>query len=350
MKNISKNIMKKRESLLIVMLLALVILISIVNPVFLRLDNIMDILKNASVLGILTCGMLLVVLTGGIDVSVGAITAACTCVLGMFLKNVLNSIPLVLIVCMISGALLGLINGFFVSRLRIPPIVATLGTYNVIYGFLHYAMNGTWIVGIPESFTIEFGTMTLLGFHIEGVERLIGIPVQVVFLAVAVVFTWWMLKYTRFGRSIYALGGSREAAERCGFNVKMTETMLYAYLGLLAGFAAVVHISIYRNVDPDNFIGYEITVIAATVIGGVSIKGGYGSVLGAMLGVFFMIIMQNGLTLMRISSYWQDIVTGLVIIVMVSVKMYSNYMREKNRFKVDVVDISVLQRVGETSE
>jgi ribose/xylose/arabinose/galactoside ABC-type transport system permease subunit len=175
---------------------------------------------------------------------------------------------------------------------------------------------------------------------------MVGLPVQVVFLIAAIMFTWWMLKYTRFGRSIYAMGGNREAAERVGFNTRKTEMLLYAYLGLLAGFAAVVHISIYRNVDPDNFVGNEIAVIAATVIGGVNIKGGYGSVFGAMIGVLFMTIMGNGLTLMRVSTFWKDIITGLVIIIMISIEMYSHYLKEKNRRRVNVIDMETLRKAG----
>jgi simple sugar transport system permease protein/ribose transport system permease protein len=341
-----KRIFKKRESLLAIMIAVLIIVISIGNPVFLRLDNLMDLLENASVLGILVCGMLLVVLTGGIDVSVSAVTAACACICGVLVTSITDNILLVFILCMICGAGMGLANGLLVSQLKIPPIVATLGSYGIIYGLIHYILNGQWITGLPESFTVDFGAYSFFSIYVKDIGRSVGLPVQVVFLIIAVAVTWWLLKHTRFGRSIYALGGNREAAERSGYNVKKTEMLLYSYLGLLVGFASVAHVSIYRNVDPDNFIGYEITVIAATVIGGVSIKGGYGSVSGAMLGVFFMTIMQNGLTLMRISSYWQDIVTGLVIIIMVGIEMYSRYMGEKNRPKVDVEDIPKTAKLG----
>jgi ribose/xylose/arabinose/galactoside ABC-type transport system permease subunit len=323
--------------MLVVMIAALMIIISVVNPVFWRLDNLMDILKSGTVLGILACGMLLVVLTGGIDVSVGAVTAACACIVGTFLIETTSNIPLAFLVGVACGAGMGIGNGLLISLLRLPPIVATLGTFNIINGLVKYITNGTWLTGIPDNF-ISFGQTSFFQTNVEGVKTLVGLPVQVVFLAAVIAFTWWLLKYTRFGRSVYAIGGNRESAQRLGYNVAKSQILLYMYLGVLAGVASVVHTSIYRQVDPNSFAGWDIKVIGATVIGGTNINGGYGSVLGAMLGVFFMTILQNGLILMRIPTFWQQIVTGIVIIAAVSVDAYSRYRTEKNRLKVDVAE------------
>jgi simple sugar transport system permease protein/ribose transport system permease protein len=132
------------------------------------------------------------------------------------------------------------------------------------------------------------------------------------------------------------MGGNRESAQRIGYNVTKSQILLYVYLGVLAGVAAVIHTSIFRQVDPNSFAGWDIKVIGAAVIGGVSITGGYGSVLGATLGVIFMAILQNGLILMRIPTFWQQIVTGLVIVFVVSADAYSRFRTEQNRHKVDV--------------
>lgn len=330
-----KRFIKGREGMLVIMIIALMAIISIINPVFWRLDNIMDILKNATVLGILACGMLLVVLTGGIDVSVGAVTAACACIVGTFMIQVTGNLIVAFLLAMACGAVMGICNGMLVSLLQIPPIVATLGSFNIINGLVKYLTNGTWITGIPEEF-ISFGQTSFFPTQVEGVKIMVGLPVQVIFLAAVIVFTWWLLKYTRFGRSVYAIGGNRESAQRLGYNVKKSQMLLYMYLGVLAGVASVVHTSIFRQVDPNSFAGWDIKVIGATVIGGVNINGGYGSVFGAILGVFFMTILQNGLILMRIPTFWQQIVTGIVIIAAVSVDAYSRYRQEKNRLKVDV--------------
>ena len=332
-----KKFLKGRETLLLIMLIALMIIISIVNPVFWRVDNLMDLLKNAVVLGILSCGMLLVVLTGGIDVSVGAVTAACSCIIGTILAQVTDNILLSFIVGIACGAGMGLGNGLLISLLKIPPIVATLGTFNIINGLVKFITNGTWITGIPDSF-IQFGQTSFFQTQVEGVKTLVGLPVQVIFLAIVIIITYLILKYTRFGRSVYALGGNRESAQRIGYNVTKTLILLYMYLGALAGVASVVHTSIYRQVDPNSFAGWDMKVIGATVIGGTSINGGYGSVYGAMLGVFFMTILQNGLTLMRIPTFWQQIVTGIVIIVAISSDAYSRYRADKNAVKVDVAE------------
>lgn len=332
-----KKFLKGRETLLLIMLVALMIIISIVNPVFWRLDNIMDILKNAVVLGILSCGMLLVVLTGGIDVSVGAVTAACSCIIGTILAQATDNILLSFIVGIACGAGMGLGNGLLISLLKIPPIVATLGTFNIINGLVKFITNGTWITGIPDSF-IQFGQTSFFQTQVEGVNTLVGLPVQVIFLAIVIVITYLILKYSRFGRSVYALGGNRESAQRIGYNVTKTLILLYMYLGALAGVASVVHTSIYRQVDPNSFAGWDMKVIGATVIGGTSITGGYGSVYGAMLGVFFMTILQNGLTLMRIPTFWQQIVTGIVIIIAISSDAYSRYRADKNAVRVDVAE------------
>jgi len=336
MQNVRK-FLKGRETLLLLMIIALMLVIAAINPVFWRLDNIMDLMKNATVLGILSCGMLLVVLTGGIDVSVGAVTAACTCIVGTFLLEVSDNIPVTIILSVACGAAMGLSNGLLISLLKLPPIVATLGTLAIIYGLVKYLTNGTWLAGLPDNF-IEMGQISFFATKVEGVKTLVGLPVQVIFLIIVVFVTWWILKYTRFGRSVYAIGGNRESAERIGYNVVKTEILLYMYLGILAGIAAVVHTLIFRQVDPNAFSGWELKVIGATVIGGAAISGGYGSVYGTMLGVAFMVILQNGLILMRITTFWQLIVTGLIIIVVISVDTYTRYIAEKNRLKVDVAE------------
>lgn len=332
-----KKFLKARETLLLAMIAVLIIIISIVNVAFWRLDNIMDIFRNAVVLGILSCGMLLVVLTGGIDVSVGAVTAACTCIVGTFLMEVTDNIVLSFIIGIACGAAMGLGNGLLIALLKIPPIVATLGTFNIINGLVKFITNGSWITGIPDSF-IQFGQISLFPTQIEGVNTLVGLPIQVIFLAAVIIVTYIILKYTRFGRSVYALGGNRESAQRIGYNVTKTLILLYMYLGALGGVASVIHTSIYRQVDPNAFAGWDMKVIGATVIGGTSINGGYGSVYGAMLGVFFMTILQNGLILMRIPTFWQQIVTGAIIIIAISADAYSRYMTEKNSVKVDVAE------------
>lgn len=330
-----KRLLAKKELTITLMLIVIMVVISIVNPVFLRLDNFMDILRSNCVLGILACGMLLVILTGGIDVSVGAVISASSCIVGTFLISVTGNIFLAIVVGVLSGAVMGLVNGLLIAKLGIAPIVITLGTLSIINGIVKYTTNGTWITNLPDNF-IQFGQISFFGVPVEGVNKLVGIPIQVIFLVAIVFITWLLLKYTMFGRSVYAIGGNRVSAERIGYNVKKTEILIYTYLGALAGIASVVHTSIYRQVDPNSFTGYEIQVIAAVVIGGASSTGGYGSVLGVMLGCALMSVLNNGLILMRIPTFWQKIVFGLIILLAVSFEAINKQRIEKKSVRVDV--------------
>lgn len=334
MKRITK-VFKSKEISVILMILVVSTIITIVNPVFLRIDNIIDIFRSNTVIGIMACGMLLVLLTGGIDISIAAIIAASSCILGTLLIELTNSILFALFIGLMSGAIMGLINGLLISGVKIPPIVCTLGMLNIINGVVKFTTNGTWITNIPQKF-IDFGQFYLFETRVEGINSKIGIPVQVLIMVVVALITWLILKHTMLGRSIYAFGGSESAAQRIGYNTKLTQIFVYTYMGAVSGIAAFVHTSIFRQVDPNTFAGYEIQVIAAAVIGGTAISGGYGSVLGAVLGVAFMSILNNGLILMRIPTFWHQIVTGMIIIIAVSIDAINRNRIEKNKVIVDV--------------
>jgi len=334
------RIFKSKEISVLYMIIIVSIIITIVNPVFLRIDNIIDLFRSNTVLGILSCGMLLVILTGGIDISIAVITAASACIVGTFLISASSNIILAALVGIASGALIGLINGLLIAYVSIPPIVSTLGMLNVVNGIVKFATNGTWITDIPQNF-IDFGQFYLFETKVEGITSKVGIPVQVLILIGIALITWVILKYTMFGRSVYAFGGSESAAQRIGFNNSRTQLLVYSYMGAICGVAAFVHVSIFRQVDPNTFGGYEMQVIAAVVIGGTAVSGGYGSVLGALLGVAFMSILNNGLILMRIPTFWHQIVIGMIIIVAVSMDAINRARLEKNRVIVDIDEADV---------
>jgi simple sugar transport system permease protein/ribose transport system permease protein len=334
MKRLSR-VLKSKEISTLFMIVIVSIIITIVNPVFLRIDNIIDLLRGNTVLGIMACGMLLVILTGGIDISIAAIIAASACIVGTLLISVTNNILLAVLVGVASGAVMGLINGMLIAQVNIPPIVSTLGMLSIINGIVKFATNGTWITNIPQNF-IDFGQFYLFETKVEGITSKIGIPVQVLILIGIALITWLILKYTMFGRSVYAFGGSENAAQRIGYNTKNTQVLVYTYMGAVCGIAAFVHTSIFRQVDPNTFAGYEIQVIAAVVIGGTAVSGGYGSILGALLGVAFMSILNNGLILMRIPTFWHQIVIGIIIIVAVSMDAINKVRLEKKRVIVDI--------------
>lgn len=321
---------KKKEMTIFVILLAISAIIAINNPSFLSIENLLDMAKSNTVLMILSMGMLLVILSGGIDVSVASLIAAVTVIVGNVLMRVSDNIFLAFAVGAAAGVVLGLMNGLLIVSFRIPPIVVTLGTMSVVIGLVLYITNGVWITGIPNSF-IEFGRVTVGGAGGKG-----GIPIQIFFMLGTIALTWFVLKFTVWGRGVYAIGGNRNSAERLGFNVNGITIFIYAFEGFLIGIAGVVHTTIMQQVDPNAFLGFEMQVIAAVVLGGASVLGGYGSVLGTVIGVALFSVINNGLILMRIPTFWQKIVLGLVILVSVSADIIQKRIQENRTVKVDI--------------
>lgn len=325
---------KSKEMAILLITIAISAIITINNSTFLRPDNLIDMLKGNTVLAITALGMLLAILTGGIDVSVAAVIAAVTMIVGRFMITFSGNVLLAFIIGCICGALFGAINGVLIAKLKIPPIVVTLGTMSIINGLMLYLTNGTLINGIPSEF-VNFGRMTLFNIP-NGQEGTIGFPVQALFLIGAAVLTWVMLKFTLIGRGIYAMGGNPVSAERIGYDLNKINIFIYTYIGFMTGLAGVVHTSIMRQVDPNAFAGFEMQAVAAVVLGGANVLGGAGTVPGTLLGVLLLAIMNNGLILMHIPVFWQKIVVGLVIVVAVSIDVIQNKHAEKKLTKVDI--------------
>jgi ribose/xylose/arabinose/galactoside ABC-type transport system permease subunit len=291
-------------------------------------------LKSNAVLGIMATGMLLVIITGGIDVSVGANVALVTVIVGKAAITFASNMLTLFIIGAAAGMMIGLINGVIIAKLKIPAIVVTLGTMSIINGAMLYITNGEWINDMPDYY-VDFGKMTLFSIP-DGQGGVTGIPIQVLFFIGAALLTWFVLKYTLIGRGIYAMGGNPVSAARVGYNLDKINIFLYGYEGFMVGIAGVVHTSIMRQVDPNAFAGYELQVIAAVVLGGANILGGAGSVFGTILGVLLLAIMNNGLILMHIPVYWQDIVVGLIIIIAVSFDVIQRKITERNIARVDI--------------
>lgn len=323
MKRILNTLRDQRFTNAFVVLL-LFLFFSVATTAFFSFENFSDLLKSYAVLGILACGMLPIIISGGIDVSIGATISACACVMALFMKNVSSSIFLALVVSCLTGVALGAINGILISRLNIQPLIVTLGTCSIINGFMIYLTNGSWITGLPENL-VAFGRL-----------RPLGIPVQTIFFAGVALLTWFLLRYTLWGRGVYAIGGDETSATRVGFRPATIKLLLYCYMGFLAGLAAVVHTSIMSQVDPNAFKGYEMTVISAVVLGGVNISGGFGGVFGVIVGVLFLGITYNGLVLLKVSSYWQSIIVGAIMLLAIAVDTLRKTREARSKTVVDV--------------
>jgi len=325
---------KVKELPLLIVLIVISVFIAIVNPAFLSAENFLDLLKSNLVLAMMALGMLLILLTGGIDVSVASIITAVNVILGQALVHFTDNIFVIVLIACAAGILMGLMNGLLISMLKIPPIVATLGTMSMILGVVLYTTNGNWITGIPQKF-IDFGRILLFPYILSD-GRAIGIPIQVVFLIPIIVLTWFVLRHTVVGRGIYAIGGNIDSAERMGFKTKRIILFVYSIEGFIIGLSAVAHTSIMRQVDPNAFLGFEMQVIAAVVLGGASTLGGYGSVFGTLIGVSLFSVINNGMILMRIPTFWQKIIVGFIIISSISVDMIQKQRDEKQKVRVDV--------------
>jgi simple sugar transport system permease protein len=320
----------KKEASIAVIIIILSIVLSFINPVFLTIDNILDILKGNVVLGILAMGMTLVIITGGIDVSVAAVTTAVCVVIGKLLVMVpdhIGALFLLLVIACLLGIILGGINGFLVSKIEIPAIVVTLGAMSMINGIVLYVTNGQYLnsTDFPKVF-LKFSNIKILG---------VSILIWLFFLIA--ILTWFLLKHTVMGREILAIGGNKESALRVGINFNKVQIFVFAYMGFLAGIAAIAQISYTKAVDPNGLSGLELSVIAAVVLGGTNIMGGRGTVIGTILGVLLLGIIQNGLILARIDIFWQKVVVGLIILLAVSYDhiQYKRAQAQLSRIEID---------------
>lgn len=309
-----KTFLKTHEGVVLIVLIALSLIIGLLNPTFFSLSHLFDLLKSSAVMGIFALGVLIVLVSGGIDISFTAIAAFSLYVTSKLLAGSPEGESMMvcsLLAACIGGGL-GLFNALFISFLQLPTLIVTLGTAALIRGFM-LAFIGTAIVNTLPSGMVSFSKMALFQRTLEEGQTA-GLSVSVLVFVVVALCVWAGLRYTLPGRGIYAMGGNADAAQRCGFNLTRLRFFIYALVGALSGIAGVLHGATLRNANPFDLVGTELTVIAAVVLGGAHITGGRGTVLGTILGVFLIVVMNNSLILLGIPSYYQRVVVGLVII------------------------------------
>lgn len=289
-------------------LLVLFVVMSLSTDAFFSVRNLLNVLDQMTVLGILAIGMTLVIIIGGIDLSVGAVLALSMMVMG-WLANVQGwPLPVAILAALVVGGLCGLVSGLLVTRLKLPPFIATLAMLSVARGLANIITNGEQIVGYPDWFT-NLAIIRHLGFLSATVALLIVLAL----LAAA------FLRYRATGRSLYAIGGSPEVARLAGIAVRRVSTWVYVAAGVLSGLAGVVLSARLDSSQPSAGTGYELDAIAAVVIGGASLAGGVGSIGGTIVGVFIIGVLRNGLNLIGVSPFIQQIVIGIVIAIAVAI-------------------------------
>ena len=283
----------------------LVIVISLLSPQFLKLPNIINILRQTSVNGIIAVGMTFVIITGGIDLSVGSLVALTSVVACSFAHPGEFSVLFPLAIGLVVGLFGGFLNGFIIAKKHIAPFIVTLGMMTIARGLALVYTNGRPVINLSDNFN-----------NIGG-GYLAGIPIPILIFGLVALFGFFILKYTRFGRYIYAVGGNEESARIAGINTKAIIMGVYTITGFLSGLAGIVLSLRVMSGSPAIGQGYELDAIAAVVIGGSSLNGGVGSIGGTVLGVLIIGVMNNGLDLLNVSSYWQQIVKGIIIIIAV---------------------------------
>lgn len=314
MNNRLSRLVGQHEFWLGLLVVALAVGLSISTDEFFSLGNLTDVATSYAILGILACGLFVVLISGGIDISFPAMTAIAQYAMASWVIAHGGNFALALIIAMAVGLLLGLINGFLVYWLRVPAIIITIATLNVYYGLLVYATKGTWLYGFPDWFMNGINWLSFTAA--DGYDY--GLTLPLLCLAAVIIFTAVLMNFTRLGRQIYAMGGNRDAASRLGLNLVKLHVYVYGYMGILAGVAAVVQAQITQSVAPNSLLGYELTVLAAVVLGGTSMSGGRGTLTGTLLGVVLLAFLQNGLTLLSVSSYWHTVFSGVIILVSIS--------------------------------
>jgi ribose transport system permease protein len=299
-----------QESGVLILTVLFIIVVTARNQVFISPANIFDVLRASGFTLITTVGMTMVLIAGGLDLSVGSVLGLGGIVCSMALAA---GFPIIIAILagVASGAFVGLVNAFIIVKMGISSLMVTLGTQYVARGVCMGLTKGVPIYPLPQAFQ-----------NLEQKNWFWSVPNVVIIAALIAFIAFIVMKYTIFGRNVYAVGGNQEAARISGVNVRRIAFSVYILTGALAGLTGVLMTARLASGQPNAGTGYELTVIAAAVIGGTSAFGGVGSIVGSALGAIFMQIMGNSLTIMRINVYWQNMAIGIILLVAVIIDQY----------------------------
>lgn len=290
----------------LIALVLLVIVIGIISPEFRTLSNFLSLLRQSSINGFIAFGMTCVILTGGIDLSVGSVLALSTALCATFISNGMP-VGLAMILALIIGVVLGTISGLLVTKGRLQPFIATLVTMTVYRGLTMIYMDGKPISNLGDSFTLK----------VVGKGNFYHIPIPAIAFIIAFFIFMFVLEKTTFGRRIYATGSNETSAKLAGVNVTRTKLITYAISGGMAALSGLILLSRLSSAQPTLGTGYEMDAIAAVALGGTSMNGGRGRVWGTFVGILIIAVLSNGLNILGVSSYYQDVVKGIVILIAV---------------------------------
>ena len=297
---------------ILIILIVMVIAFAFANSNFMTFENIGNILRQSAIKGFICVGMAMVIITGGIDLSVGSITGVCSCLMAYLL---LWNVPyaFAFIITLFAGLLIGFMNGFFINSLKLPPFIATLGTMTSFRGLAYVVTQAKPVTGYDKAFdwigkyNLELGPVIL--------------PISAIIMLVLFVLGYLFLEKTRFGTYIYGVGGNEEATRLSGVNPKGIKYTVYAINGFVSALAGIVLMARTAGGQPKGGDGYEMEVITSVVLGGVSMSGGEGKIGFVLIGVFFMGVLSNGMIMLNVNDYWQQVIRGLVLVAAVAFDM-----------------------------
>ena len=312
-KNSALTQFSKRNMTQIVTFGVLVLLsigMSFLNPNFLIPKNLINVILQASVIGVLAVGMSFVIFSGGIDLSVGSVMALCCTVMGDLVVN--KGVPsfFAVLTCFGIGALCGALSGFLISKINMPPFIVTMGAMMLWRGVALEWVDGSGIYGVPRS----------IGWL--GAEYLGAIPFAIILLVLLYLVAWFVFKKTSFGMHAYAIGDNEKAAKLSGIKVDRTKISIYILSGIMCAIAAIIVTGRMNGSTPIVGQGYELEAVAGVAIGGASMSGGVGSIWGTLIGVLIVQVIRNGMNILALSSYYQQIIIGIIIIISVGIDCF----------------------------
>lgn len=305
-RELNKVRQKFLDYILILFTIGMMVYFSSASQYFLSIKNFMNILSSVSVVGIISTGMTLVIITKGIDLSVGSIMALTGCVSAILIVNYQVAWPIAIIATLVIGLLVGGLNGILITKFNVVPFIATLGTMNIIRGLAFILTNGQAIY-VPNEVITFIGTGKVLNL----------IPVPAIIMITLFVIFWAISQYTVFGRNIFAIGGNVVASRLAGINVKRHTLVLYILTGVLSAIAGLVMTGLTSTAMPSAGDGYNLDTITAVYLGGNSASGGEGSVWRTLMGILIIGILNNGMALLSVPSFWQTFVKGCLLIIAV---------------------------------
>lgn len=317
------------QRMLLIIIVVYSVFVTIKNPGFFQIQTVFDIIKTSSTTMIVAMGLLVVMISGGIDVSFMAIALFGSYTsLYIMIQTGINNLAFAFAVSMAIGAVLGLVNAVLISWLKLPPFIITLGTQNLFHGIMTtFISDKSFGSGVLPECLHKFGQGTL--FKVATANGSTGLTVSLIPVLIAGLATYFILRKTMIGRGIVAIGNDEESARRAGFNPFKIRLFVYAYSGALAGMMGIVYAAQVNALYPNKMVGDELMVVAAVVIGGTKITGGQGKIFGAVLGVLITYLLNSTLIMIGLSSSWNNLFVGAILVIAVAITSYQE--RVKNR-------------------